>query len=107
MGEMKLYDQLLERGRVSAGNSEDLERFRNKLKNKEAITYAAIGGSITQGAAASAPRVTAFAPLFASWLQQHTECRFINGGGGSNNKYVWGIPLSAGDSERVTRYHYR
>ncbi|MDP0497671.1 MAG: SGNH/GDSL hydrolase family protein [Verrucomicrobiota bacterium JB024] len=78
-----LEDRLFARGLISAGHGDALARFRKKLERKEAITYAAIGGSITQGAAASDDKRTAYGPRFTAWLNQHTACSFINAGVGA------------------------
>lgn len=80
---LKCEKDLLARGLISAGGLEALERFRNKLESKVAITYAAIGGSITQGAAASDDKETAYVSRFATWLRQKTICRPINAGIGA------------------------
>lgn len=71
------------RGLLSSGHSQPLENLRKKLESKQSIIYGAIGGSITQGAAASDGKRTAYAPLFASWLSQRAPCELINAGVGA------------------------
>lgn len=82
---MPMLDEVLfSRGLISPGTSEALSRFRKKLENREPIVYAAIGGSITEGAMASEPARN-YASLFAARLGRETSCRLVNAGVGATS----------------------
>jgi lysophospholipase L1-like esterase len=70
------------RGLVSAGNAGQLLKFQEKLHNRQCITYGAIGGSITAGAAAI-PSDNAYVRLFSAWLNSKTRCSLVNAGIGA------------------------
>ncbi|MGE9292410.1 MAG: SGNH/GDSL hydrolase family protein [Puniceicoccales bacterium] len=78
-----LDEALFARALVSPGLSGPLERFREKLRDREPITYGAIGGSITEGAAASDSVSTSYGAVFAAWLNNQTACTFTNAGRGA------------------------
>lgn len=83
--EMPVLDEVLfSRGLISSGTSGALARFRKKLENREPVVYAAIGGSITEGASATDPSRN-YASLFAAWLGRKTACRMINAGVGATS----------------------
>lgn len=83
--EMPVLDGVLfSRGLVSPGTSEALSRFRGKLEKREPVVYAAIGGSITEGALATDPSRN-YVSLFAARLGRKTSCRMINAGVGATS----------------------
>ena len=73
------------RSLVDRGDTAALQRVLAKARRGETVTVGVIGGSITQGAAASTPE-RRYGNLVATWWRQQfprTEIRFINAGIGA------------------------
>lgn len=70
------------RGLVGCGKADSLLKFQEKLNSRHGITYGAIGGSITAGAAAT-PAANAYVSLFAKYLNTKTRCKLVNAGIGA------------------------
>lgn len=85
MSRNSITDEMYQRGLIQ-GNNYRVKQFINKLKSGEAVTYGAIGGSITQGAAASEPKYR-YVDLLAARLSNkyNNEVKVVNAGIGASN----------------------
>ncbi len=80
-----LHPQIVDRALVDAGDPARLQHVMDRARRGEPITFAVIGGSITEGAGSSKPE-TRWANLVHAWWQQtfpNAEVRFINAGIGA------------------------
>ena len=72
------------------GNTERIAKVLKKAENKEPVTLAYLGGSITQGSLSSAPD-TCYAALTTKWWKKQypeTEFTYVNGGiGGTTSQF--------------------
>lgn len=85
-----ITDEMYSRSVVNRGNLYRIEKLINKAENGEEITYVSLGGSITQGAAASC-RETCYASLVAKYLEQrfpNAKINFINAGIGATGSLI-------------------
>lgn len=83
-------DKMYNRALLSEGNTDRLAAAMEKAKSGEKITVAAIGGSITQGTAASNSS-GCYASLFFKWWQEKfPECEIntVNAGIGGTDSYL-------------------
>lgn len=83
-------DKMYNRALLSEGNTDRLAAAMEKAKSGEKITVAAIGGSITQGTAASNSS-GCYASLFFKWWQdKFPECGIntVNAGIGGTDSYL-------------------
>jgi len=84
-GGIELNDAIIERSLVVSGNAARLEHVMAKARRGEPITFSVIGGSITQGALASAPE-KCWGSLAADWWRgafPKTAITFVNAGIGA------------------------
>lgn len=75
------YDAMVQRSLMSTGNLERMTNFINKLENKEEVTVAFIGGSITEGLTAGAEKC--WAKLTYDYLCEKypdTKINYVNAG---------------------------
>ena len=75
------YDKMVQRSLMSTGNLERMTNFINKLENKEEVTIAFIGGSITEGLTAGAEKC--WAKLTYDYLCEKypdTKINYVNAG---------------------------
>lgn len=81
-----MTSNLYQRGRVNLGNVTRMKKLFKKLQAGEKIVYGAIGGSITQGSAASSPEYR-YVERFASWLRTRYSATVdvVNAGIGASN----------------------
>lgn len=82
-----LNQEIYKRAIVSEGNVERFMKFKARAELKSTMNVAAIGGSITSGAA-SADRSCAYAPSVHKWIQKrfpNSEISFRNAGIGSTD----------------------
>jgi len=80
-------DKMFSRAVVDSGNSSRIKRVFEKAKRGEKITVGVIGGSITQGAAASKPE-NRWANLVANWWGKtfpKTKIKLVNAGIGATD----------------------
>lgn len=83
-------DKMYNRALLSEGNTARLTAAMKKAENGESITVATIGGSITQGTAAS-PNENCYASLFFKWWsEKFPECTVntVNAGIGGTDSYL-------------------
>jgi lysophospholipase L1-like esterase len=80
---LNLTDEQFQRGLIDAASPIRLARLIKKIQTKQAITYGAIGGSITAGASAQPDQ--SYGPLLGKWLNEQTPTQFINAGIGASN----------------------
>lgn len=82
----KMYDRAL----LNEGNTSRLAAAMEKAKKGESITVAAIGGSITQGTAASSTNSCYASRFFAWWQEKFPECEVntVNAGIGGTDSYL-------------------
>ncbi|MGN0553740.1 MAG: SGNH/GDSL hydrolase family protein [Oscillospiraceae bacterium] len=82
----KMYDRAL----LNEGNTSRLAAAMEKAKKGESITVAAIGGSITQGTAASSTNSCYASRFFAWWQEKFPECKVntVNAGIGGTDSYL-------------------
>lgn len=77
-------------GIVFHGNTQRIAKVLKKAENKEAITLAYLGGSITQGSLSSSPE-TCYAAMTTKWWREQypqTEITYVNGGiGGTTSQF--------------------
>lgn len=66
------------------GSPERLLRFRRMVAEGRPVVYGAIGGSITEGAAASSPG-SRYVSCIAYAIQNRTACRLVNAGVGATD----------------------
>ncbi|MCC6142469.1 MAG: SGNH/GDSL hydrolase family protein [Candidatus Hydrogenedentes bacterium] len=81
----QLDDATLDRAIVDAGNSARLEQVMAKSRRGEPVTIGVIGGSITEGAAATDPS-KCYGALLAEWWRvafPESEVTFVNAGIGA------------------------
>ena len=85
MNKTNMTDEMYQRGLIK-GNNHRIKQFINKLKSGKPVTYGAIGGSITQGSAASEPKFR-YVDRLASWLgnEYDNEVNIVNAGIGASN----------------------
>ena len=83
-------DKMYNRALLSEGNTSRLAAAMEKAKNGESITVAAIGGSITQGAAASSTNSCYASRFFSWWQEKFPECEVntVNAGIGGTDSYL-------------------
>ncbi len=84
MDAIEFSDELYRRALVSAGSPERLLRFRRMVAEGRPVVYGAIGGSITEGAAASSPG-SRYVSCIAHAIQNRTACRLVNAGVGATD----------------------
>lgn len=84
-------DLIRQRGLVSMGDPARLQAVLAKFRRGEAVTLAAIGGSITAGGLQTKDPANRYIRRMADWFTReypNTEVRFVNAGiGGSNSNY--------------------
>lgn len=83
-------DEMFDRSVVNRGNLYRIEKLISKAEKGEEITYVSLGGSITQGAAASSSE-TCYASLVAKYLENrfpHAKINFINAGIGATGSLI-------------------
>ena len=83
-------DKMYNRALLSEGNTSRLAAAMEKAKKGESITVAAIGGSITQGTAASSTNSCYASKFFAWWQEKFPECEVntVNAGIGGTDSYL-------------------
>ena len=83
-------DNMYNRALLSEGNTSRLAAAMEKAKNGESITVAAIGGSITQGTAASSTNSCYASKFFSWWQEKFPECEVntVNAGIGGTDSYL-------------------
>lgn len=83
-------DKMYSRALLSEGNTARLAAAMEKAKKGESITVAAIGGSITQGTAASNSDNCYASRFFAWWQEKFPECevKTVNAGIGGTDSYL-------------------
>ena len=83
-------DKMYNRALLSEGNTSRLAAAMEKAKNGESITVAAIGGSITQGTAASSTNSCYASRFFSWWQEKFPECEVntVNAGIGGTDSYL-------------------
>lgn len=86
MSEIAMTTELYRRGKVSTGNIARMKKLLDKLKSGQEVVYGAIGGSITEGAAASCAECR-YVDKFAAGLQTrfHARIKIVNAGIGASN----------------------
>lgn len=85
-----LVPEMLDRGIVSMGDASRLLGVVEKARRGETVTIGVIGGSITQGAAASTPE-RRYGNQIAEWWRHtfpETEVRFVNAGLGATGSDI-------------------
>lgn len=90
MNETVLTDEMKKRSVASFGNPYRILRLFEKLRRGEEITFAAVGGSITQGYNASSPE-GCYAALLARWLREKFPAgrvNYINAGIGATGSLI-------------------
>lgn len=88
--EKGLTDAMYERGLLNVGDTSRLAAAMKKAESGEKITIATIGGSITQGTAASNTALCYSSLFFSWWQEKFPECEIetINAGIGGTNSYL-------------------
>lgn len=83
-------DKMYNRALLNEGNTSRLAAAMEKAKKGESITVAAIGGSITQGTAASGAENCYASRFFAWWQEKFPECEVnpVNAGIGGTDSYL-------------------
>lgn len=83
-------DKMYNRALLNEGNTSRLAAAMEKAKKGESITVAAIGGSITQGTAASNTNNCYASRFFAWWQEKFPECEVntVNAGIGGTDSYL-------------------
>lgn len=83
-------DKMYNRALLNEGNTSRLAAAMEKAKKGESITVAAIGGSITQGTAASGSENCYASRFFAWWQEKFPECEvnLVNAGIGGTDSYL-------------------
>ena len=85
-----ITDEMYSRALMNAGDRSRLAAAMKKARSGEAVTVGVIGGSITQGTAASSG-AKCYASLFFDWWQEkfpECEVRTVNAGIGGTNSYL-------------------
>lgn len=88
--ESGVTDKMYNRALLNEGNTSRLAAAMEKAKKGESITVATIGGSITQGTAASSTN-NCYASRFFSWWQEKfpgCEVNTVNAGIGGTDSYL-------------------
>ena len=83
-------DKMYNRALLSEGNTSRLAAAMEKAKKGESITVATIGGSITQGTAASNQNNCYASRFFSWWQEKFPECEVntVNAGIGGTDSYL-------------------
>lgn len=83
-------DKMYNRALLNEGNTSRLAAAMEKAKKGESITVAAIGGSITQGTAASNQNNCYASKFFSWWQEKFPECEVntVNAGIGGTDSYL-------------------
>lgn len=83
-------DKMYSRALLSEGNTSRLAAAMEKAKKGESITVATIGGSITQGTAASNTSNCYASRFFSWWQEKFPECEVntVNAGIGGTDSYL-------------------
>lgn len=83
-------DKMYGRALLNEGNTSRLAAAMEKARNGESITVAAIGGSITQGTAASSQEGCYASKFFTWWQEKFPECevKTVNAGIGGTDSYL-------------------
>lgn len=83
-------DKMYNRALLNEGDTSRLAAAMEKAKRGESITVAAIGGSITQGTAASNTSNCYASRFFAWWQEKFPECEVntVNAGIGGTDSYL-------------------
>lgn len=83
-------DKMYNRALLNEGNTSRLAAAMEKAKKGESITVAAIGGSITQGTAASNQNSCYASRFFSWWQEKFPECEVntVNAGIGGTDSYL-------------------
>lgn len=83
-------DKMYNRALLNEGNTSRLAAAMEKAKKGESITVAAIGGSITQGTAASNQNNCYASRFFSWWQEKFPECEVntVNAGIGGTDSYL-------------------
>lgn len=82
-----IQQRIMERSLVSMGDTTRIENVLTKAKNKEPLVISAIGGSITEGAAASSYQKQ-YGHLVADWFKEkfpETPIKYINAAMGASS----------------------
>lgn len=90
MGNFEITAEALEKAVVSEGNLARLCRAMKKARRGERVTYAAIGGSITQGCA-STEQQKRYADLVMQWWKDafpQAELEYVNAGIGATGSVI-------------------
>lgn len=88
--EKGITDDMYSRALLNEGNRSRLAAAMRKAENGEAVTVGVIGGSITQGTAASNPALCYGSLFFQWWQEKFPECEVntVNAGIGGTNSYL-------------------
>lgn len=88
--EKGITDDMYSRALLSEGNRSRLAAAMRKAEKGEPITVGVIGGSITQGTAASNPALCYGSLFFQWWQEKFPECEIntVNAGIGGTNSYL-------------------
>ena len=83
-------DKMYNRALLNEGNTSRLAAAMEKAKKGESITVATIGGSITQGTAASSADSCYASRFFSWWQEKFPECEVntVNAGIGGTDSYL-------------------
>lgn len=83
-------DKMYNRALLNEGNTSRLAAAMEKAKKGESITVATIGGSITQGTAASSTDSCYASRFFSWWQEKFPECEVntVNAGIGGTDSYL-------------------
>ena len=79
--EEQIYDNMIERSLMDLGNLERMSKFIGKLENKQEVTIAFIGGSITEGLTAGPEMVY----RHHRGLGRSKGCRYFSVGSSDQN----------------------
>lgn len=85
----ELTEKMISESRLNEGNKVRLANVIKKLQNKEEVTIAFIGGSITQGT--SAGNELCYANLISEWFKAKypdAKINYINAGIGATGSYI-------------------
>lgn len=88
--ESGVTDKMYNRALLNEGNTSRLAAAMEKAKKGESITVATIGGSITQGTAASNQNSCYASRFFSWWQEKFPECEVntVNAGIGGTDSYL-------------------
>lgn len=95
-GESRLTDTIVRRSLVSQGDTARLKAVFEKAERGEAITVAAIGGSITAGGRQTQDPANRYIQQVAMWFErQFPKCKinFVNAGIGGTNSFYGAMRL--------------